>query len=141
MSILILVYEKKFFQEFLKNIFLVRFYSIYINDVFFFLDEAFLSNYADDTALYSVQKNHILNQSILQKNFMYLQKWFHDNYMVLIPVKHYMTFGSIVTKNEFVLEDGTIVLSEERVVLGIIIDSRLTFYFHLKQLCKRLQKN
>ena len=62
--------------------------NVYINDIFFFsffVDEAFLSNYADDTALYSVQRNHILNQSILKKNFMYLQKRFHDNYMVLNP--------------------------------------------------------
>ena len=42
-------------------------YSIYINDILFFLDKAFLSNYADDTALYFVQKNHIFNQSILKK--------------------------------------------------------------------------
>ena len=43
------------------------------------------------------------------------------------------------TKNEFGLEDGTIVpLAEEHVVLGITIDSRLTFYSHLKQLCKKV---
>ena len=66
---------------------------IYINDIFFFVHEAFLSNYVDTTALYSVQKNYNLNQSIPKKNFrsteMYLQKWFHDNYMVLNPRKCY----------------------------------------------------
>ena len=42
-------------------------------------------------------------------------------------------------QNESVLEDGTIVPSaEEHVVLGITIDSRLTFYSHLKQLCKNV---
>ena len=54
-------------------------FNVYINDIFFFVDVVFLSNYADDTALYSAQKTHILNQSVLKKNFMYLQKWFHDN--------------------------------------------------------------
>ena len=29
-------------------------FNIYINDIYFLVDEAFLSNYADDTALYSV---------------------------------------------------------------------------------------
>ena len=58
-------------------------FNICINDILFFVDEAFLSNYVDGTALYSVQKNHILNQSVLKKNFIHLQKWFRDNYMVL----------------------------------------------------------
>ena len=55
----------------------------------YFVDKAFLSSYADATALYSVQKKHILNKFILKKNVMYLQKWFHDNYMVLNPGKFY----------------------------------------------------
>ena len=29
-------------------------YIIYVNDIFFFVEEAFLSNYVDDTALYAV---------------------------------------------------------------------------------------
>ena len=50
-----------------------------------------------------------------------------------------MSFGSNTTKNEFVIEDGTIVPStEEQVVLRIIIDSHLTFYSHLKQLLKKV---
>ena len=48
-----------------------------------------------------------------------------------------MTFVLNNTKNEFVLEDSTIVpFAEEYLVLGITINSRLTFYSHLKQLCK-----
>ena len=99
----------------------------------FFVDDAFLSNYVDDTTLYSVQKNNILNQSILNKDFMHLQKWFHDNYIVLNPGKcYYRTFGLNTTKNEFILEDGTIVTSaKEHEVLGITIDPRLNFNFHL----------
>ena len=60
--------------------------------------------------------------------------------MVLNPGKcYYMTFGLNTTKNEFVLEDDIVVLSaEERVVLGITIDSHLTFYSHLKQLSKKV---
>ena len=117
-----------------------KYIYIYINEIFFFVDDAFLSNYADTTALYSVQKTHIFNQSALNKNFTYLQKWFHENYMVLNPGKCcYMTFGMNSTKNEFVFEDGTVVPSaEEHVVLGIKIDSRLTFHSHLKQLRKKV---
>ena len=45
-----------------------------------------------------------------------------------------MTLGSITTNSEFAVEDGAI--AEEQVVLGITIDSRLTFYSNLKQLWK-----
>ena len=60
--------------------------------------------------------------------------------MVLNPGKcYYMTFVLNTTKNEFVLEDGIIVSStEEHVVLGITIDSRLAIYSNLEQLCKEV---
>ena len=62
------------------------------------------------------------------------------NYMFLNPEKcYYMTSGLNTTKNEFVLEDETTVPSaeEHNNRLGITIGSRLTFYFHLEQLCKK----
>ena len=114
-----------------------------VNDIFFFADEAFLSNYTADNALYSVQriqKNHNPNQFILKKNLACLQKWFQDIYMFLNPGKcYYMTLGSNTAKNGFVLEDGTFVpCVEEHVVLGITINSHLTFCSHLKQFCKKV---
>ena len=71
---------------------------------------------------------------------MYLQKWFHENVMFLNPETcYYMTFRLNTAKNEFALEDGTIVPSaEEHVVLGIAINSSSTIYCHLKQLCKKV---
>ena len=39
----------------------------YINGIFLFVDEAFLSNYADDTTLYFVQKNRSLTSLFLRK--------------------------------------------------------------------------
>ena len=114
-------------------------FNICINDIFVFVGEGFLSNYADDTALYCVQRKYVLNQSNLL-DFIYLQKWLHDNYMILNPGKFYhMAFDLNATKNEFVYKDGTIVVSaEEHVVLGITINSSLTFFPHLKQLCKKV---
>ena len=44
--------------------------NMYINDIFFLVDEAFLDNYAYDTALNSVSKTHILNQSVLKKIYV-----------------------------------------------------------------------
>ena len=49
-------------------------YNIYINDKFLSPDNVCLSNYADDTTLYSTGENHNTNRNILNKNLLSLQK-------------------------------------------------------------------
>ena len=119
-------------------------FNIYINDIFLFPDNACLSNYADGTTLYSVGENHNPNESILNKKFLSLQKWFYDNFMVLNPGKcYYMSFGSSPDKSDLILEDSTKIPSaEEYIVLRVTINNMLAFYKHLKNLCKKkLQTN
>ena len=60
--------------------------------------------------------------------------------MVLNPGKCcYMSFGSNPDKSDLILEDSTKIPSaEEYVILGVTIDNRLTFYNHLKSLCKKI---
>ena len=54
---------KGIFSGVLQSILGLLLLNICIVDIFFFVDEAFISDNADDIVLYSVQKNHILNQS------------------------------------------------------------------------------
>ena len=50
-----------------------------------------------------------------------------------------MRFGSNPDKSGLILEDITKISSaEEYVILGVMIDNRLTFYNHLKNLCKKI---
>jgi len=50
-----------------------------------------------------------------------------------------MSLGSNIPNNDLILEDSTKIPSaEEYIVLGITIDNKLTFYNHLKQLCKKV---
>ena len=60
--------------------------------------------------------------------------------MVLNPSKRcYMSFGSNPDKSDLILEDSTKVSSaEEYVILGVTIENRLTFYNHLKNVCKKI---
>ena len=44
-------------------------FNIYVNDIFPFPDNGCLSNYADDTTLYSIEENHNTNRNILIKSF------------------------------------------------------------------------
>ena len=118
-------------------------FNIYINDIFLFPENVCLSNYADDTTLYSIGENHNTNRNILNKKFLSLQKWFYDNYMVLNPGKScYISFGSNPDKRDLILEYSTKIPSaEEYIVLGVTINNRLTFYNRPKNLFKKLQTN
>ena len=50
----------------------------------------------------------------------------------------YMSFGSNPDKSDLILDDSTKIPSaEEYVILGVTIENRLTFYNHLKKLCKK----
>ena len=56
-------------------------FNIYINDIFIFPDNGCLSNYADDTILYSIGENHYtshfkLNIFYLYKNGFMAITWF-----------------------------------------------------------------
>ena len=42
-------------------------FNIYINNIFFFHDNGYLSNYADDATLYLIAENHNTNGNILNK--------------------------------------------------------------------------
>ena len=63
--------------------------------------------------------------------------------MTLNPSKCcYKGFGSNPDKRDLVLVVSTkIPVAEEYVILGVTIDNRLTFYNHLKNLCKKLHTN
>ena len=60
--------------------------------------------------------------------------------MVINPGKcYYMNLSLNTIKNEFDLEDATIVPSaEEHIVSETTVDAHFTFYSHLKQLCKKI---
>ena len=45
-------------------------FNIYINDIFLFAYNACLSNYADETTLYSIEVNRSNNRNILNKNLL-----------------------------------------------------------------------
>ena len=62
-------------------------FNIYINEILLFPDNVYLTNYADDTTLYSIGENHNINRNILNNFFLSLQKYFYDNYVVLNPGK------------------------------------------------------
>ena len=95
-------------------------FNIFINDIYYFIQDAYICNFADDNSLYAIEDNFKEVKTILKKNFELLQGWFYENHMVVNPGKcHYLIIDKDI--NESIELDGKIL------PLGIIIDKDLNF--------------
>ena len=74
----------------------------------------------------------------LEMDFMILHKWFHENHMVLNPGKcHYIVIGDDDPSQKIILNNNEIASSNEEKLLGIFLDSKLSFDSNITSLCKK----
>ena len=70
-------------------------FNIFLNDLFLFISNASLSNYADDNALYTFGNNLKKIKDNLRSSFDTVYQWFYENYMVLNAGKrNFMCLGN-----------------------------------------------
>ena len=119
---------KKFKFKFLFNIF--------ICDMFYFLEDYEIANYAVDSTPFSAQCSHQAVIEDLEKSSAILFNWLKSNYMKVNTDKsNLLLSGNIKLTSDI---DNNIIESEEKQeLLGVIIDSRLTFEEHVNNLCKK----
>ena len=71
-------------------------------------------------------------------DFIILQKWLHENHIVLNPDKcHNIVIGYNDRTQKIILNNNEIASSNEKKLLGILLDSKLNFDSHIKSLCKK----
>ena len=56
-------------------------FNIFLNDIFYFINNGNLCNYADDNTLYSIRKSLNMVKENLKINVLIMQKWFCENHM------------------------------------------------------------
>ena len=112
-------------------------FNIYINDLFYFIDEEKVTNYADDNTPYETgcHINNVIKN--LEENIMILSQWFFDNYFKMNTDKCHL----LVPKHD---EDVQITVGDEIIkgeklvkLLGVKIDNKLNFEDHVASLCKK----
>ena len=117
-------------------------FNIFLNGIFFFLKDANLGNYADDSTLYAYNKNlETVTCNLRQEHFI-LANWFYDNYMVLNPAKYHSMLFGVKENEQFDLICNGITLnhgSHEK-MLGVTIDKKLSFDEHIINICKTANK-
>ena len=111
-------------------------FNIFLNDLFLFVENSDLSNYADGNTLYSCGNN--LEEVKQRGDFQIVTKWFYENYMVLNSGKcHFMCLGKNTENETYFFNNTEIKNSSEEKNLGITIDNKLKFKSHVKNLCRK----
>ena len=106
-------------------------FNIFLNNIFFFLKDANLGNYANDSTLCAYNKNLETVICNLRQDFSILSNWFYYNYMVLNPGKcPFMLFG--VKENEqfdLICNHITLKHSSHEKILGVTIGKKLLLWW------------
>ena len=115
-------------------------FNIYINDLLLSLNNTDVCNYADDTTLFAsdIDTDNVVAR--LELDSAHAIKWFSDNYMKLNEDKcHLLTFRNMSGDSVSVkIGSSTIANSTEEKLLGVTLDSKLTFEQHVSNLCQKV---
>ena len=111
-------------------------FNIFINDMFYFIKETKIANYADDNTVYTVDKNIQNLLQTLENETNLILDWFRKNEMKPNDDKCHLIVChqeklSVTLGNESIDSTDTVEL------LGITIDENLNFTEHVSDLCKR----
>jgi retron-type reverse transcriptase len=119
-------------------------FNLFINDIFYFINESKLANYADDTSIYISKEGIFPFLHALKSETSIVLNWFKTNEMKSNSDKCHL----IVAENEHrpaYISNACIYLDEEKELLhsektvkplGIWIDNKMTFEEHVKTLLK-----
>ena len=107
-----------------------------MNDIFYFIKDASIASYADDTTPYATNKHLSKLLDTLKQETNLLLKWFTLNEMKPNADKcHLMITNSIYTSVKL---DNEKITNEPYVdLLGVQIDETLKFKEHVTKLCKK----
>jgi hypothetical protein len=114
--------------------------KIFINDIFYFVQESSLYTYADNNTL--SYEGHHLDQliTVLERDNLTLIDWFTENQMKANPNKFQAIAIGKKTKNEnisFNLNGNIIKCEDEVKLLGVTIDFELNFNTRIANICKK----
>ena len=113
-------------------------FNIYLNDLFMFVNDAEICNYADDTTIYACDNNIEGIIETLESDALKIAEWFPNNCMKLNEGKcHLMISGD--KSNDISLNIGSVRIKEskEEKLLGVILDKTLCFKQQVKSICKK----
>ena len=114
-------------------------FNIYINDLFYQLNDTHVCNFADDTTLSAFSKKIEELFRKLENDTLSAIIWFENNFMKLNRDKcHFVILGNTIEHLWVKIGDELIWGSANEKLLGVTIDINLNFNTHLSILCKKV---
>ena len=112
-------------------------FSIFLCDLFLFLHDIPVANYADDNTPYCTGLNISDVLIKLENAAETLLQWFKDNRMKANSDKYHLLINN--TKESFQIKIGNEAVSNSKYekLLGVKIDHELNFNEHISSLCKK----
>ena len=108
-------------------------FNIYLNDLFLFLVETEVCNYADDTKIYTCDPNVENVVAKLENDALAISEWLPNYRIKLNEDKcHLMIFGGKSNEVSVKIRDANVKESKEEKLLGITFDQTLSFKQHVK---------
>ena len=115
-------------------------FIIYICDLFMEYDPIEFASYADDTTPYTYgQSFHEIIEK-LQTDMSNIFEWFHHNGFKANPAKFHFLLSPFIERSIKIM-GSTTKTSKEEVLLGVRIDSDLTFKEHVTSICSKANQN
>ena len=111
-------------------------FNIFINDMFFFIKDSKLANFADDTTLYTTNDTMDKLLETLKCDTTILQNWFRMNEMKANEDKYHL----IVCKEKdlsITLDNATLISKDSVELLGVTLDKELSLTKHITKLNKQ----
>ena len=114
-------------------------FNIDLIDLFYECEESDIASYADDTTPYSCRTDTQSVIAELQITAIKLFHWFEYNHLKANPGKSHLLL-STKTPINVSIGDVSLTTSTTETLLGIIIDSELSFDQHLSSICSKASK-
>ena len=113
-------------------------FNIYLNDIFYFLQEGSIANFADDTTPYDVKDSYDELIGSLQLDSNILLDWFRDNFFRLNADKCKLLIANKQDDLSIKVDHELVTCEKSVKLLGIKIDNKLTFNEHISGICKKV---
>ena len=111
-------------------------FNIFLNDIFFFVKDSQITNYADDNTPYAAEDSVEKLIETLERETHILFEWFKFNEMKSNTDKCHLLIVNNQDKDIKIGED--VITSETSVkLLGVTIDNKLNFNEHVEKICKK----